>query len=143
MKVLWQGARGPTVKVLQNKLQSLGFDHRDETGLFGPSTKKAVLAFQKIQKLPADGLAGPQTLAALKLATPAAAKSFALKRAPKVFISYSHADAKWIKRLQLFLAHLERERLIDRWDDTRIQPGQDWRAEIKKRSKLPLSPCCW
>ena len=132
MNVLWQGARGPTVEVLQKKLQSLGFDHSDQIGLFGPSTKKAVLAFQKVKKLPADGLAGPKTLAALKLATSAAGQSLSVKRVPKVFISYSHADGKWIKRLQVFLAHLEREGLIDRWDDTRIQPGQDWRAEIGK-----------
>ena len=115
MNVLWQGARGPTVEVLQKKLQSLGFDHSDQIGLFGPSTKKAVLAFQKVKKLPADGLAGPKTLAALKLATSAAGQSLSVKRVPKVFISYSHADGKWIKRLQVFLAHLEREGLIDRW----------------------------
>ncbi len=132
MKILWQGARGPTVKVLQKKLQSLGFAHGDELGLFGPSTKRAVLAFQKSQKLFADGLAGPQTLTALKLATPAVSKNFFVKRVPKVFISYSHSDTKWVKRLQVFLAHLEREGLIDRWDDSRIEAGQDWREEIRK-----------
>lgn len=50
----------------------------------------------------------------------------------QVFISYSHADAKWLKRLQVHLAPLERDSLVSRWDDTMIKPGQRWRDEIKK-----------
>ncbi len=41
----------------------------------------------------------------------------------KVFISYSHKDEKWLKRLQVHLKPLERQRRLDRWDDTRIAGG--------------------
>lgn len=132
MKVLWYGARGPAVTMLQSKLQTLGFQPRDQKGIFGPYTKKAILSFQRNNKLRADGLAGPLTLAALDLAPPVKEAGPALRRVPKVFISYSHADVKWFKRLRVFLAELERQGIIDRWDDTRIRPGQNWRAEIKK-----------
>src|SRR3954454_14345473 len=48
----------------------------------------------------------------------------------KVFISYSHADQDWLDRLKLHLKPLVREGL-DCWDDTHIQPGDDWKQEIQ------------
>ena len=57
-----------------------------------------------------------------------------LKRGPRarslVFVSYSHRDEKWMQRLQVHLAPLEREGRIVRWDDTQIRPGGKWRTEI-------------
>jgi hypothetical protein len=49
----------------------------------------------------------------------------------KVFISYSHADRKWLERLQVHLRPLIRESIADIWDDTRINPGREWRTEIR------------
>lgn len=49
----------------------------------------------------------------------------------KVFISYSRKDRRWLKRLQVHLKPLERDGLIERWDDTRITPGNKWREEIQ------------
>lgn len=51
---------------------------------------------------------------------------------PKIFLSYSHADVRYMKRLELFLKPLESRGIIDVWVDTRIEPGQEWRMEIKK-----------
>ena len=48
----------------------------------------------------------------------------------QVFISYSHKDARWLERLQVYLAPLERRGRIRRWDDTLIKPGQLWESEI-------------
>src|SRR5258707_7345588 len=49
----------------------------------------------------------------------------------KVFISYSHEDRKWLKRLRVHLRPLERDQNIEIWDDTRITPGDRWRKEIR------------
>jgi hypothetical protein len=49
----------------------------------------------------------------------------------KVFVSYSHRDKKWLDRLQTHLRPLEREGLIERWDDTRIEAGLEWDKEIR------------
>jgi hypothetical protein len=48
----------------------------------------------------------------------------------KVFICYSHHDARYLKRLQVHLRPLERESTIEVWDDTRISPGTDWQDAI-------------
>ena len=53
------------------------------------------------------------------------------QRPPQVFISYSHEDHEWLKRLQVFLKPLERAGMVERWDDTRIKAGERWHDEIK------------
>jgi tetratricopeptide (TPR) repeat protein len=50
----------------------------------------------------------------------------------KAFISYSHQDADWLKRLRVHLKPLEREYDIDIWDDTKITPGSRWKKEIEQ-----------
>lgn len=50
----------------------------------------------------------------------------------KIFVSYSHAEAEWLKRLQVHLKPLERAGIIAWWDDTQILPGMVWRDEIEK-----------
>jgi len=58
------------------------------------------------------------------------------KRVPpaqqKVFISYSHKDAKWLERLRVHLTPLEREGIIDLWDDTKIVAGARWKEAISE-----------
>ncbi len=53
---------------------------------------------------------------------------------PSLFISYGHKDMEsidWLERLKLYLAPLRRNDVVDVWDDTLIDPGSNWRAEIK------------
>ena len=50
----------------------------------------------------------------------------------QVFISYSHRDAAWLERLQVYLAPFERQGQVRRWDDTLIAPGERWAQEINE-----------
>jgi hypothetical protein len=50
----------------------------------------------------------------------------------QVFVSYSHANKDWLRRLQIMLQPLVRGKKIELWDDTRIQSGAKWKAEIQK-----------
>ena len=146
MNILWPGSRGAHVKLLQKKLKEEGFKPGRVDGVFGPVTKKAVVAFQKKNRLTADGIAGAQVFGALDLAritlqpaekrkiigTITADRHRRATLRSKVFISYSHEDAKWLRMLIIHLVQLERIGLIDRWDDTRIKSGQRWKEEIMK-----------
>jgi tetratricopeptide (TPR) repeat protein len=49
----------------------------------------------------------------------------------KVFVSYSHTDSEWLKRVQTHLKDLTRRGMVDLWDDTKIQSGSQWREEIR------------
>lgn len=70
---LRQGARGPAVKVLQERLNSLGYGPQTlaTDGVFGAGTTAAVKAFQRVAGVTADGIVGPSTQAALRSMSPA------------------------------------------------------------------------
>jgi len=65
---LKEGSTGPAVVRLQTRLKTVGFNPGRADGDFGPATAAALIGFQKSAGLLADGIAGPRTLAALKLA---------------------------------------------------------------------------
>jgi TIR domain len=44
----------------------------------------------------------------------------------KLFISYSHKDIRWLEALKEQLAVLERERLLDVYEDTQLRAGEKW-----------------
>lgn len=50
---------------------------------------------------------------------------------PKIFICYSHNDAKWLERLRVHLKPLEQEG-VKAWSDRMITPSTKWREEIQK-----------
>ncbi|MBW7473166.1 cell wall hydrolase [Paenibacillus oenotherae] len=61
------GSNGPDVPDLQYRLQLLGHYHASTiTTYYGAATRNAVSRFQKVYGLPADGIAGSRTWAALK-----------------------------------------------------------------------------
>lgn len=59
------GDTGSQVKALQRELASLGYAIGTIDGDYGPTTTKAVTAFQRDHHLTPDGILGPSTLAAL------------------------------------------------------------------------------
>jgi hypothetical protein len=60
-------------------------------------------------------------------------KGRAIKMArDQVFISYSHADARWLKELQIHLEPYIRNAAIEVWDDTKIDAGAIWRESIRQ-----------
>jgi hypothetical protein len=64
--MLRMGAKGAAVRELQAVLLRAGYTVKVD-GDFGPSTKTAVIAFQKAHKIEADGVVGPQTQKALAI----------------------------------------------------------------------------
>ncbi len=49
----------------------------------------------------------------------------------RIFVSYSHKDRPWLEKLQVAIAPLLRSNSdLILWDDSRIEPGQDWQGEI-------------
>lgn len=76
---LRQGDRGAEVAALQRQLQTSGyFAATNVTSYYGPITAEAVRRFQRARGLAVDGIAGPQTMAALGqpvLAAPAGGSS--------------------------------------------------------------------
>lgn len=63
--VLRSGDKGLPVQKMQERLKELDYYTGKVDGLFGRGTRAAVVAFQKANKLKADGIAGSKTLALL------------------------------------------------------------------------------
>jgi peptidoglycan hydrolase-like protein with peptidoglycan-binding domain len=59
------GARGESVRALQESLRTAGFDPGTSDGIFGQRTERAVRDFQASRGLEVDGIAGRRTMAAL------------------------------------------------------------------------------
>lgn len=73
--VIKQGSRGTVVKTIQQKLKKWGYYVGSVDGIFGSGTKKAVMAFQKKNKLTADGIVGAKTAAALGISLSSSSSS--------------------------------------------------------------------
>jgi len=69
-RILRRGCEGDDVKLLQQYLIKVGCDLGSwgADGDFGKATEDAVISFQKLHKLDADGEVGPLTWAALQTA---------------------------------------------------------------------------
>lgn len=103
--------------------------------LRAPQATNFLLSHEEALQIAAEiGKAGeqpPQTPAP-KPGSASSAVSAQAQRRNGVFISYSHADVDWLRRLQVHLIPLERERGFQFWDDSRIRPGDEWRRQIRE-----------
>ena len=116
MATLKEGASGPEVARLQERLKERGFNPGKIDGDFGPATEAAVIAFQKSEGLLADGVAGPRTQKALGLtgesALPSAIPSVSVAVVSKMF---PHTPQDNIKtHLPPVLGALVEKRLADK-----------------------------
>ena len=67
--------RGDDVAELQRRLNSLGFDAGKIDGILGSNTLRALVDFQQNRRMAEDGIAGPGTLAELRLVARATQKT--------------------------------------------------------------------
>lgn len=58
--------------------------------------------------------------------------TFFAERPKKIFISYSQKDAASLKQLKTLLSPLERDGLLQTWDDTKLVPGEEWDGSIRR-----------
>ncbi|MCY0864318.1 MAG: peptidoglycan-binding protein [Sulfobacillus sp.] len=61
VSLLARGSQGPSVSVLQQELQDLGYHPGGITGTFSLTTESAVKAYQRNHQLVVDGIVGPLT----------------------------------------------------------------------------------
>lgn len=61
METLILGSTGPNVKLIQSLLNRIGYNSGPVDGFFGPQTQRAVMAFQRDNRLVSDGIVGPAT----------------------------------------------------------------------------------
>ncbi|BCM90285.1 hypothetical protein IAD21_02136 [Abditibacteriota bacterium] len=54
------------------------------------------------------------------------------RKKDQIFISYSHADAKWLDEFEKHLKPFDRAGKLSVWDDKKIRASQKWKDEIQK-----------
>lgn len=91
------GNRGSEVSKLQQALKSHGYYKISIDGIYGKATEKAVINFQKDNKLAIDGIAGKQTQAALYGKSAKASRGTTTSRSS--IRSYSNNDLLWLARI--------------------------------------------
>lgn len=117
MSLLKQGMASTEVKNLQASLKKAGFDPGTIDGAYGPGTEAAVIAFQKSEGLPADGLAGNRTQAALGLIADDTINTFQITNVTPAIVSkmFPQTPIGHIKaNLPFVLAALQAEGLDDK-----------------------------
>lgn len=58
-----------------------------------------------------------------------------------IFISYAHADEKWLERLKTHLKVMAKYYSLEFWEDTKLRGGDKWREEISgaiKRANVAI-----
>ena len=96
---LRRGDSGPEVAELQRKLRGLGYWLGAVDGSYGYTTEQAVTAFQKVEGLSVDGVAGPATRAAVAAAdrpsTSASGDLIEIDKARQVLFVVRDGEAAW------------------------------------------------
>jgi hypothetical protein len=54
------------------------------------------------------------------------------KTVSTVFVSYSHTDSEFLNRLRIHLMPLEKQGLLELWDDSKLDAGDQWKATVEE-----------
>jgi len=93
-----------------------------KTGETGRAAAASLLQTSQAQAIPGIGLA-------LLASEPKPRRTSGMT----AFVSYSHKDKSFRKRLETSLAPLRQDKLITTWNDEEIPPGTEWEHEIDER----------
>ncbi len=122
------GSTGTEVRELQRRLADLDHPPGSVDGIFGRKTERAVIAFQRAERLQADGIVGPQTWTALlgndkALPDGATGQRRALLVALNDYGNPRNNLPSCVADARAFQAHLER--VGYRQDDIRVITDED------------------
>ncbi len=125
------GAKGPAVVALQERLRSLGYWLSTPDGTYGGLTVQAVMAFQKVEGMDRDGIAGSATLAALDDARrPAAASSggdlIEVDKARQVLFVVRDGEVRWTLNVS---TGTEEPYWVNGRTEMADTPAGDWQVE--------------
>ena len=135
--------RGDDVRILQEKLLYLGFSPGKADGIYGPTTKSAVVAFQKNSGLEAKGCVGADTWAALEKAEKAPLSENAQPEAPAENDEISSSDEieNGYKEIQPETTALDfGDRLLRYQPGKRLMTGADVKAVQSRLYQLGYDP---
>ena len=85
------------------------------------------LYYHKGLRLP-EGVKAKRNSAKSNVAT---ANSGKTSKAPKLFVSYAHANNKWLKEFKRHLDIYHQQNILNVWTDTSIMAGEGWDKAIK------------
>ncbi len=95
-----------------------------------PDEEKAILLKQIVLLYPSPIALNEQAVKVV------ASKNIKAGAPKKIFISYSHRDETFKNELIVMLAGLQRQGIIDLWQDRRIQAGSNWFNAIQKAMEV-------
>jgi peptidoglycan hydrolase-like protein with peptidoglycan-binding domain len=133
------GATGPRVRALQERLRELGYWLGTPDASYGDLTAQAVMAFQKVNGLERDGIAGASTLAALDDATRPDGRSTSgnlveVDKERQVLLVIRNGEVAWVVNVSTGTEKPYyvngRTELADtppgRWTVSWVEDGMDW-----------------
>ena len=137
-RVLRMGLQGEDVKYLQSKLISLGYSPGTVDGRYNMHTYHAVVAFQKVNGLSRDGIAGPKTLQALRNPKRISAR-----------YSGSHIEVSKAHQVLLVVKNSKVEKILNSSTGRRgyttpsVKSAVDWKAGYKHVSRKYGGTMIW
>ena len=115
--------RKPVI-LISERLEHMPFDIRSVRAFIYSKELRDTAAFRnQLEDAIRDAISNPERFSA---------RPKTEKAVNSIFVSYSHRDERFLGRLRIHLKPLERQGLLDLWDDSRIDAGEQWKAVIEE-----------